>query len=218
MRSESSVSSLTLKPMTKAEAGKLINRLMGSYPSHTAVDPEIYISALVSLFTGYPLWAGEKAIKKVAETSEFLPTIAKVKPILEDQVQALRSAARWEADAQAMQKRLAGPDFSEPAYRARMLERLQRLSSELRGASRSTDLNKKPEKTVSEIRDELVQQVGQAAFDAIPDAPTHWPTAAEAAEQFMRKARRKGTLTDKAHESYLQEIDKEAAREPMEDF
>jgi len=204
--------------MTKAEAGKLINRLMGSYPSHTAVDPEIYISALVSLFTGYPLWAGEKAIKKVAETSEFLPTIAKVKPILEDQVQALRSAARWEFDAQAIQKRLAGPDFSEPAYRSRMLERLEGLRNELRGASRATDQNKKPERTVSEIRDDLVQQVGQAAFDAIPDAPARWPTAAEAAEELMRKARRNGTLTDKTHESYLEEIDKEAAREPVEDF
>ncbi len=171
------------------------------------------------MLCGYPLWAGEKASAKARDKSPtFIPSVPEIKRELEDQVQTLRSAARWEADAQAMQKRLAGPDFSEPAYRARMLERLQRLSSELRGASRSTDLNKKPEKTVSEIRDELVQQVGQAAFDAIPDAPAHWPTAAEAAEELMRKARRKGTLTDKAHESYLEKIDKEAAREPVEDF
>ena len=65
MPSTNSVATLTLTPMTKAEAAKLLKQMLGSYPSLNLHDPESYMASIISLFCSYPLWAGERAVSKV---------------------------------------------------------------------------------------------------------------------------------------------------------
>lgn len=182
---ESSLSTLKLQPMTPEEAAGLARRLLASYPSQRLNDPEGYIAELVSVLSAFPQWAGENATRAVRKANpQWLPGIGQVESELNEQVHSLRYAAQFERDAQEMRKRLAGPDFSDPAYRARMLERLEALKAELREAD-----GKKRQRDLAEIRAEMVELVGQAVFDAIPDAPAgRWPTVAESACELLRKA------------------------------
>jgi hypothetical protein len=176
-------STLSLTPMDLEQAMALVRRLRACYPSALLSDPEVYIAEVVALLCGYPLWAGERAINRVSETVKFIPSKAEIKPVLEDQVRAHRYAAEWEAGARATEARLAGPDFSDEAYRTRMRENLEGLSAELRSAN----TERKPPKTLAQLREELIAAIGQEAFDAIPDAKHPWPTAGEAMTELLRK-------------------------------
>lgn len=100
MRSGNSISTLTLTPMTKAQAGQLVKRLLGSYPSVNLHDPETYVAAVVSLLTGYPYWAGETVVRKITASTQFVPTLAEIRPALEEQVKVARYAAEWDRGAE----------------------------------------------------------------------------------------------------------------------
>jgi len=158
--------------MTLDEARALLRQLLGSYPSAGATDPEVYVASLISLLTGYPLWAGQRAIEKTLDTSKFLPTRAEIKPLLEDQVRVHRDAAMWEAAAQrqaiAAQRapvaRIAGPP---PAPRPTYDE--LRAKHGPNWGIRDPD-GRPPPPTRDEAYRNLVDQFGQDAVDACPDA------------------------------------------------
>lgn len=166
MPSQNSVSTLTLTPMSRAEAAALVDRLLGSYPSASLADPEIYITAVISLLAAYPLWAGERAVRKVVETLKFVPTIAEVKPILEETVRVRRYAAEWEHEAGLLL-----------ASRTKLLEgpREQRMTYDELKAKYGPNwgiggAEAKPVETAEQARDKLVAIAGQEAFDACPAA------------------------------------------------
>lgn len=98
-RSTNYVSTVTLDPMTRGDATKLVRRLLAGFPSLSAHDPEGYLAAMVQVMAEYPLWAGQRAVLKVdeAENCQFPPTDRTLRKWLEDAVRPYRFAAQWEA-------------------------------------------------------------------------------------------------------------------------
>jgi len=164
---EKSISSLKLTPMTKAEAGQLLKRLLGGYASVNLHDPEVYIAEVIGLLVGYPFWAGERAIAAVRkESPDFIPSVGKLQPHLESEVRVHRYAAEWEEGAQRArleaQKQIAGPVTPRPTY-----EELKAKYGPNWGISNP---DKPAPPTREECRQKLIAEIGQEAFDAIPDA------------------------------------------------
>jgi hypothetical protein len=168
MRSTNSVDTFAVFPMTTKQAGDLVDRLLGSYPSLNLHDPETYITAVTALFRGYPFWAGESVVRKVTSESKFVPTLAEIRPHLESEVRTHRYAQEWERSARQTllegQKQLSGPKEPRPT-----LDEMRAKHGPNWGIK---DPDKKPMPTREECRQQLIAQIGQAAFDAIPDAPT----------------------------------------------
>src|SRR6516225_1007606 len=104
MPSQSSLSRMTLEPMTLKQAKALLKALLGGYPNFNLHDPEAYIATLCAILTGYPLWAGERGIQQVQRTTAkaWPPTAGQLREALEDQVKAHRYAAEWREDAARM--------------------------------------------------------------------------------------------------------------------
>jgi hypothetical protein len=123
------------------------------------------MASVVTLLSGYPLWAGRNAIRTVVTTSKFVPTLAEIKPLLESEVRTHRYAAQWEQGAQqAMlegQKQITGPVTPRPTY-----DELKAKYGENWGI---TNPDRKPKTTAEQCRQKLIDMVGQAAYDAIPD-------------------------------------------------
>ncbi len=190
----SNVSTHSLIPMTLDEAKALVRRYLGSFPSLSLHDPEIYIADLCGLLCGYPLWAGQSAIEKIKDTNKFPATRAEIKPLLDDHVRIPKFAQEWERDARAQIADRATLAIEGPAAPPRLTYEEMRAkydgpNGEKWGIANSGD---RPLVTRAKARADLIAKVGQAVFDAIPDAKVrmdhlgeHLPTIerpAEAAE------------------------------------
>lgn len=159
------VSSLSMVPMTKVEAAALIHQMLGCYPSLNLHDPKIYIANMVTLLSGYPLWAGEDAVTAVKRKTKFIPTEAELHAELKDRTAAFRYAAEWESDAQSMiaaHKALPAPVEHKLSYEE-LREKYDGPNGEKWG------FGELPSTTPQRAREALIAQIGQAAFDAIPD-------------------------------------------------
>lgn len=181
MRSQSSVATLRLTPMTRVEAGALVDRMLGSYPSLGLHDPETYISVICSLLCGYPLWAAERAIELATIEAKFAPpTPGVLKPLLESEVRTARYAAEWDSGARDQLLQLAGP----PRAPRPTMEQLRAKYGPNWGIGAGL---KKPQ-TREEARTALAAEIGREAFDAIPEAGDEgWRTIAEAADRAAKK-------------------------------
>lgn len=157
--------------------------LLGSYASVNLHDPETYIASVVMLFSSYPLWAGEAAVRIAPIDAKYAPpSIGVLRPILEDQVRTHRYAKQWDRAADDQLKRLDPPRRERPSY-----DELKAKYGQNWGINNS---EQQSTKSPEQCRDELIAQIGQEAFDAIPDrgfTSTEWqelraPTNSEAAE------------------------------------
>lgn len=170
MRSDVSTHSLT--PMSLNEAKALVRRYLGSFPSLNLHDPEIYIADLCGLLCGYPLWAGESAIEKIKDTNKFPATRAEIKPLLEDNIKIPKFAQDWERNAQRQiaETRLAieGPTTPKLTYE-QLREKYDGPNGEKWGISNP---ERRAQPTPAQARAVLIEQFGQAAFDAIPNVKT----------------------------------------------
>lgn len=168
MRSE--VSTHSLAPMSLDQAKALVRRYLGSFPSLNLHDPEIYIADLCQLLCGYPLWAGENSIEQVKNTIKFPATRAEIKPLLDDHVRLPKYVAEWERNAQAQiadtRLFLEGPPWPKLSYEE-LRAKYDGPNGEPWGISNP---DARPVVTRDKARTLLIGQVGQAAFDAIPDA------------------------------------------------
>lgn len=80
MQSRNSISTLRVTPMSRDQAAILVKRMMGSYPSLSLHDPQVYIAELVTVLTQYSLEIGERAIDKAKQESpKYVPTVPQVK-------------------------------------------------------------------------------------------------------------------------------------------
>lgn len=145
-----------------------MGRLLGSFPSLSLHDPETYITAVTALFRGYPFWAGEAVVRKVASESKFVPTLAEIRPHLEAEVRSYRYAQEWERGARQTliegQKRISGPVTPRPTY--------DELKAKYGDNWGITNPDRPIQPTREEARQALIAQIGQEAFDALPDAPS----------------------------------------------
>jgi hypothetical protein len=155
---------LQLTPMSKAEAGALVKRMLGSYPSLNLHDPETYIATICTLLTGYPLWAAEIAVDKATVESKYIPpTPGILKPHLEELVRTPRYLAQWDKDAK-LQALPPPPGPSAEERRAFIASRREKYGPDWVRPWRPQ------QPTREQARDALIAQIGQEAFDATPDA------------------------------------------------
>lgn len=150
--------------------------MLGSYPSLTLHDPETYIATICSLLVGYPLWAGERAIDKAIIEAKFAPpSLGVLKPHLEDEVRTARYAQEWEETAERM-RALPAPLRSPEERRAFIASRRSRDGGNF--GLGSWKRSRQP--ATQDIRNEIIAQIGQEAFDAIPDIGDEgWRTLSE---------------------------------------
>jgi len=114
------------------------------------------------MLCSYPLWAGERAIGEAVVESKFAPpTPGILKPLLDGQVSTARYVNHWEKVAGDTVKQLDAPR----APRESMDELRAR-----HGPNWGIATGRKPVPTVEQARAELIANIGQAAFDALPDA------------------------------------------------
>lgn len=141
----------------------MVKRLLGSYPSLNLHDPETYMANLVTLLTGYPLWAGERAVGTVRRQTRFPPTEAELYPALEDQVKVHRYAENWHRDAEVMvaERLLPAPTRVKETY-----EQLKARYGPTFGISQAEAGRPRHWKTLDELRAEY----GADVVDAVPDA------------------------------------------------
>lgn len=199
MLSGNSVSTLTLKQMTKEEAAALIRQLLGCYPSPNLYDPETYVATMVSLLCGYPLWAGQRAVRQLSFSSKFIPSVAEIAPILNEEVRVARRAAEWEADAQRM---IAARPKNQPLLPRPprpTIEELKAKHGENWGID-NPDRKRSRRLSMDEELAKLRREFGDLV-DSVPDAPDR-----EAA------AERLGRIADRAFSEHLAQIDAAAAQ------
>lgn len=169
MHSDLSTHSLT--PMTLDEAKALVRRYLGGFPSLNLHDPEIYIADLCALLCGYPLWAGENAVDKIKDTNKFPAVRAEIKPLLDESVRIPKFSQQWEAQARAQIAATAALAIEGPAAAPKLTydelrEKYDGPNGEKWGIANPGE---RPVVTRAKARADLIAQIGQAAFDALPD-------------------------------------------------
>jgi hypothetical protein len=156
---------LTLIPMTKSQAGKIVKKMLGSYPSVNLHDPQTYAAAMCELLVKYPIWAAESAVNRAltGEESKFVPpTLGVLRPLLEAEVRVCRYAAEWDKRADEQRKLLAAPPRASRLTYAELKAKY--------GPNWGISSGRPQPPTQAESRAALIAQIGEEAFDAIPDA------------------------------------------------
>lgn len=180
MRSE--ISKLSLSPMSRQEAAKMIRRYLGSFPSLNLHDPEVYVADLCTLLCNYPMWAGEQAIQKVKETIKFPTTHAEIKPLLDDYVRLPKYQQEWDKNARLQIADTEALAIEGPAVKRMSYEDLRAKYDGPNGEPWGlSNPDQQKQKSTKQIRDELIARIGQEAFDAIPDAKPRKDTLGTAA-------------------------------------
>lgn len=189
MRSD--VSTRSLVPMAIVEAKNLVRRYLGSFPSLNLHDPEIYITELCTVLTGYPLWAGEKAIEQAKDTIRFPATRAELKPLLEDQVRVFRYLDE--------RKQTALPPPADRSNRPTLEELRTKYG---------------PNWGMSPEARQYWKKLATAAVEICGQPYPTSPHGARVRAELEARAERKGRAADLAFEEHLQDIDRQA----VEDF
>ncbi len=146
--------------------------MLGSYPSLSLHDPETFMAGMVALLLGYPAWAGQGAVKRAVCSDECKfspPTQAVLRPLLEDEVRVHRYAAEWAHGANAQVLLALAPPKDEPEVRQAFIAKRRAELGPHFGLTQA-----KPKQTEAQAQAELIAQIGQEAFDAMPDAGYDW--------------------------------------------
>lgn len=179
MSSTPSTLVLDLKPMTLDQAKALIRRLLGSYPQASATDPEVYVTSLITLLVGYPLWVGERAIDKVLDTSKFLPTRADIKPVLDECDPRRREISDWDnrVRGQLEERRQIEARRGEgsPEHRAAVVDRIR---AEMAKAGMPFERDRErvdPDLAAADFKAQ--HGISDAQWDALPTRSDTWKRA-----------------------------------------
>lgn len=157
-------------PMTPQQAGELVTRLLGCYPSPNLHDPETYIASVTALLCGYSYWVGERAVERVVNTAKFVPSRAEIVESCEHFAPSKRtmdSASEWDrlAAAQA-EERLRIESSTSSAERERVLGGFAELRAHLHSGG---DRRKAREFTPEAVKARY--GITQEQWNAIPDLP-----------------------------------------------
>lgn len=106
-----------LTPMDMAQAKSLAGFLLSAFSHQKPREPEVFIALLIENLVKYPFWVGERVVKHIIATHEFL-TIASIVKRCEEDIAAFRYAAQWDRDAaQSGAAQLEGPPRpARPTY------------------------------------------------------------------------------------------------------
>ena len=162
-----------------SEAMDAVTKLVAAFPNGGAQAGRSYLGALASILVTYPkIVALECAdpLRGIARETKFLPTVADIVGWCEHKTQDMRGPIeREDRDARFARERAE----RAAAEARRDAERPHRPTiDELRAKYGPNwgikDPGAKHVPTKEESREALIAQIGQAAFDAIPDAGWDW--------------------------------------------
>lgn len=71
-------------PCSMDHAKELAKRLIGNYPNPRIDDPEIYLRAIVDVFSKYPAFIGKEAVLAWIDSNSFVPTRDKLVAVCRD--------------------------------------------------------------------------------------------------------------------------------------
>lgn len=181
MHSKSSALSQTvLTPMSSEQAANLVKQLLGCYPSLSLHNPEVYITAMTALLSGFSLWVGQRAIAEVSKTAKFVPSVAEVSEACERHAPAKDTRTwvdewEWRAKLQ-LEDRARAEAPAAPDERKRIEQGFADLLAHLR-----RDRRQENEFTPEAVKAKF--GISDAQWDAIPDSPLkNWKMLGEAAE------------------------------------
>lgn len=96
-------------------AKKCARRMLGCYRVGDAHDPETYITAVVAVLVGYPVWIIQSVTDPasgIPSKIKFLPAVAEVKTACEELYGPHRYAEEWDKRASVtVESRLALPNY-----------------------------------------------------------------------------------------------------------
>lgn len=164
--------------MTFPEAIETVGKLLSRFPNGTPANAKGYIGGLAEVLTFYPKSIAERChepLTGVPRDTEFLPTPAVLIAWLERETAEMRRPV--EREDYFMRLKRETRDRLEAAGKA-AIERGQRPSYDdliakygpgwgIKGAKNRV-------KTLAEYQQELIAQIGQVAFDALPDIGYDW--------------------------------------------
>lgn len=174
MQSKNSISSLRVIPMSREDAGLLVKRLMGSYPSLNIHDPQVYVCELMTVLLRYSRELAEKGIAQARQASpKFIPSVPEVEQECEALAkptrEALTYAQQWGATAHKQLENRRRLEEEERTYTPEhRREVVRRFFAALKKSGATTE-KEKAQETVDEFC--ARHNVTRAEFDAIPDAP-----------------------------------------------
>ncbi len=153
-------------PWTKSEAAQLAKLLISAYPNSRATEPEYYIAQVVTVFLNWPQALIEKAVSPSGiayDYPTFLPTIGEINRWLEKRMAHLERIHGQQA--------LPPPNYPPASEHLKALGKawLDRSDPKVRELLGESFRNR--EKIVEEARKRLVGQIGEVAFERLPDQP-----------------------------------------------
>lgn len=166
--------------LTFPEAIETVGKLLSRFPNGTPANAKGYIGGLAEVLTFYPKSIAERChepLTGVPRDTEFLPTPAALIAWLERETAEMRRPVDRE-DHQARLRREARDRAAEDSRL--VADRSQRLSYEELQAKHGPGWGIKGTharervKTKAEYQQELIAQIGRAAFDALPDIGYDW--------------------------------------------
>lgn len=160
--------------MTLSEGIDAANAIIGRYPNGGAAAGASYIGAIAAMLGSYPRQVAMRCADKingVVRECKFLPTVADIVGWCEREVVPLYKHAEREV-------RVAAQLTDRTAYeKTETVERLTRLSLEQLKEKYGdwNDVWRHPGTKERELREksraDLIGQIGEDAFDKLPDAP-----------------------------------------------
>lgn len=175
--------------LAMSEALDLVQKLVAAFPNGGAQAGRSYLGALASLLTTVPRSVAIKCcdpINGVARETKFLPTIADLVGWCERETETIRRPVEIEdrfAALAAEQRERAKDDrpLTEQERRRQEIEAVRAKRGPNWGIK---DPGAKRVITRAEAQAELVAQIGQDAFDALPDGGKEgWRTIGELAAE-----------------------------------
>jgi hypothetical protein len=161
--------------MGREMAAKLVRRLLAGYPNLTAADPEAYLTALIEVMQGYPVWAGERAITRVdPENKDFPPSDKRLRSWLDEYVRPVVFANQY---AQQSAEQLAEREWLERQSKETSPEGRTAIADRFKDALRAGGLKfdgDAPEQASIDADRERLMKMGNLSreqFDQIPAAP-----------------------------------------------
>lgn len=161
-----------------SEAMDAVMKLVAAFPNGGADAGRGYLGALASILVTYPRIVALKCadpIQGVARETKFLPTVSDIVAWCERNTDDMkRPVEREDREARLLREVRERAD----ADKKLSTDRSKRLTyEELQakyGPNWGIDNGRQRVKTKAEYQQELIAQIGQAAFDALPDIGYDW--------------------------------------------
>lgn len=154
-------------------AAMVVERLTGFFPRAAASDPEVFLAGAVHLLADYPPWVLEQTISVrhgLPSKHEFLPSLATIKAFCD-------ALVTEDERHRGVIERNTRPRLSAPGIDRSNWPSVEELKAKYgpNWGLRAAELGPKERQWIPE--GELRQQVGDAAFDRIPNGRETWRKA-----------------------------------------